>query len=162
GDSRDPPPQDWLPFPEGVAWIGHDAGGFAFDNESPRHRVFLHGFQLASRLVTNAEYLGFLAEGGYDRPDLWLSDGWATRQAQGWTVPLYWEKQGAEWSVVTLAGLRPLHPEEPVCHVSYYEAEAFARWASARLPTEAEWETAAGSVPLAGHFVEGGRFHPAA
>jgi ergothioneine biosynthesis protein EgtB len=158
----DSPPRAWLSFPQGLAWIGHDGSGFAFDNESPRHRVFLHGFQLASRPVTNAEYRAFLADGGYDRPELWLSDGWDTRQARGWTAPLYWEEQGGEWSVVTLAGLRPLDPAEPACHVSYYEADAFARWAGARLPTEAEWETAAAGVPVAGHFLEGGRFHPAA
>lgn len=161
GESGAAPPRGWLTFPEGLALIGHHGGGFAFDNELPRHRVFLRAFQLASRLVINEEYLGFIADGGYERPELWLSDGWATRQALGWTAPLYWEKQGAQWCVVTLGGLKPLNPTEPVCHVSYYEADAFARWAGARLPAEAEWETAAAAVPVVGHFLEGQRFHPA-
>jgi ergothioneine biosynthesis protein EgtB len=158
----EPPSGGWLSFPEGLAGIGHEGNGFAFDNESPRCRVFLHGFQLATRLVTNAEYLAFMADRGYDRPDLWLSDGWAARQAGGWMAPLYWEERDWEWSVVTLSGQRPPAPAEPVSHVSYYEADAFARWAGARLPTEAEWETAAAGIALAGHFQEGGRFHPAA
>jgi ergothioneine biosynthesis protein EgtB len=160
-EEGDPAPQAWLTFPESLAWIGHEGCGFAFDNESPRHRVFLTGFQLANRLATNVEYLAFLNDGGYERPQLWLSDGWTARQAGAWTAPLYWEEREGEWSVVTLAGVRPLHPAEPVCHVSYYEADAFARWADARLPTESEWETAAADVPITGHFLDGGRFHPA-
>ena len=155
-----PPRHSWLAFPPGLAWIGHGGSGFAFDNESPRHRTWLNGFQLASRLVTNAEYLAFVSDGGYDRPELWLSDGWASRQAQGWETPLYWTEQSGEWSMTTLAGQRRIRPDEPVCHVSYYEADAFARWAGARLPTEAEWETAASGTPLGGHFLEGGHFHP--
>ena len=158
----DPPRLAWVSFPECLAWIGHDGGGFAFDNESPRHRVFLNAFEMASRLVTNAEYLAFIAEDGYARPELWLSDGWAACQAQGWSAPLYWRKEAGEWTIVTLAGLRPLDGAEPVCHLSYYEADAFARWAGARLPTEAEWEVAAGSVEKGGHFLESGHFHPAA
>jgi ergothioneine biosynthesis protein EgtB len=164
----------WRAFPEGLSWIGNSpthpslidgkvqAGGFAFDNESPRHRVFLDAFQLSSRLITNAEYRAFMADGGYQRPELWLSDGWATRQTREWTAPLYWEDRDGKWSVITLAGLQPLNPAEPVCHVSFYEADAFARWAGARLPTEAEWETAAAAAPVTGHFLEGGRFHPTA
>lgn len=161
-DDGSAPRHSWLTFPEGLAWIGHHGKGFAFDNESQRHRTWLNGFQLASRLVTNAEYLAFVSNGGYDRPELWLSDGWAFREAQGWEAPLYWAEQSGEWSMTTLAGRRRIRPDEPVCHVSYYEADAFARWAGARLPTEAEWETAASGVPLGGHFVEGGHFHPAA
>lgn len=157
----DPPPLAWVSFPEGLSWIGHDGHGFAFDNESPRHRVFLNGYQMASRPATNAEYLAFIGEGGYDRPELWLSDGWTARQAHGWSAPLYWHREGAEWTTVTLAGVRPLDPAEPVCHVSHYEADAFARWAGARLPTEAEWEAAAG-VENSGHFLESGHYHPAA
>jgi ergothioneine biosynthesis protein EgtB len=152
----------WVSFPEGLAWVGHDGNGFAFDNESPRHRVFLNGFLMSNRLVTNAECLTFIAEDGYSRPELWLSDGWAARQAQGWIAPLYWVKEAGEWTNMTLAGVRPLDQAEPVCHVSYYEADAFARWAGARLPTEAEWEAAAGSAEKAGHFLESGHFHPAA
>ena len=155
------PARDWLPFPEGIARIGHDGLCFALDNESPRQRVFLHPFQLASRLVTNGEYLQFMAEDGYNRPELWLSDGWAVRQARGWKAPLYWENNAGTWTAFTLSGQRPIDWAEPACHVSYYEADAFARWAGARLPTEAEWEFAAGTVPLAGHFLEGGQFHPA-
>jgi ergothioneine biosynthesis protein EgtB len=159
-DGGAPPDADWVAFPEGLAYVGHEGGGFAFDNESPRHRVFLNGFRLASRLVTAEEYLAFMADGGYDRPETWLSDGWAARQAGGWTAPLYWERHDGEWLAMTLAGLRPVNAGEPVCHVSYYEADAFARWAGARLPTEAEWEAAA--APPAGHFLEGLRLHPAA
>jgi ergothioneine biosynthesis protein EgtB len=160
-DKGNPPPNRWQAFPEGLIWIGHEQTGFAFDNESPRHQVFLRDYQLASRLVTNAEYLTFVNDGGYDRPELWLSDGWATRQAQGWKAPLYWEERDEDWSFFTLAGLRPLCADEPVCHISFYEADAFARWAGVRLPTEAEWETAASGGSPSGHFLEGGHFHPA-
>jgi ergothioneine biosynthesis protein EgtB len=161
-DSGELPAQTWVPFPERLSWIGHDGDGFAYDNEGPRHRVFVEAFALANRPVTNAEYRMFMVDGGYERPELWLSEGWATRLDRRWTAPLYWEKQDGEWLAVTLAGLRPLEPAEPVCHVSYYEADAFARWAGARLPTEAEWETAAAGVAFGGHFLESGRFHPAA
>jgi ergothioneine biosynthesis protein EgtB len=161
-DCGEAPGCRWLSVPEGLVWIGHNADGFSFDNECPRHRSFLKGFQMASRLVTNEEFMAFIADGGYDRPELWLSDGWANRQNRGWTAPLYWERQGMEWSAFTLGGRRPPLPAEPVCHISYYEADAFARWAGARLPSEAEWETAAGSASVAGHFLESGRFHPAA
>jgi ergothioneine biosynthesis protein EgtB len=156
------PSLEWLPLPAGVVAIGHEGDGFAFDNESPRHNVYLNAFFLANRLVTNAEYLAFLDDGGYERPELWLSDGWAARKVQCWTSPLYWERQGEEWFVMTLGGLLRLDPTEPVCHVSFYEADAFARWAGARLPSEAEWEAAAAAVPLTGHFLESRHFHPAA
>jgi ergothioneine biosynthesis protein EgtB len=155
----DSPRQAWVSFPEGLAWVGHEGKGFAFDNESPRHRVFLNAFQMSSRLVTNGEYLEFIEDGGYVRPDLWLSDGWAASQANGWSAPLYWTKESGEFATVTLAGLRAIEPAEPVCHVCYYEADAFARWAGARLATEAEWESAAGKVEIAGHFLESGHFH---
>jgi ergothioneine biosynthesis protein EgtB len=157
-----PPPMGWLDFAGGLVGIGHDGPEFAFDNESPRHRVFLHPYRIASRLATNGEYLAFIADGGYERAELWLSDGWATRHARGWTTPLYWHQTDAEWWIVTMAGLRALNPDEPVCHVSYYEADAFARWAGARLPTEGEWETSAAGVAVAGNFIEAGRFHPVA
>jgi ergothioneine biosynthesis protein EgtB len=161
-DNGRPPLRDWLTFEEGLAGIGHQGEGFAFDNELPRHRTFLQGFQLATSLVTSGEYLEFMSDGGYDRADLWLSDGWAARQERDWTSPLYWERGNNEWVIQTFAGPQALTPAQPVCHVSYYEADAFARWAGSRLPTEFEWERAAGAAPLAGHFLEGGRFHPSA
>jgi ergothioneine biosynthesis protein EgtB len=154
------PPFGWATFPEGLAWIGHEGDGFAFDNESPRHRVYGTGFQLGNRLVTNAEYIDFMRDGGYERPELWLSDGWAVRAERNWTAPLYWEQQEGQWMTMTLAGLLSVEPAEPVCHISFYEANAFAQWAGARLPTEAEWETAAAAQPLFGHFLESERFQP--
>ncbi len=155
------PPLEWVPFPEGVYWIGHEGEGFAFDNEGPRHRQFMQSFQLASRLVTNGEYLAFMEDGGYENPLLWLSEGWATVQQEEWQAPLYWEKRDGRWWMMTLSGLREVDPAEPVCHVSYFEADAYARWADARLPTEAEWEVAAQDVPVEGNFVESGLYHPA-
>jgi len=151
----------WRNCGGGVHSIGHDGHGFCFDNEAPPHRVIVEPFQLASRPATNGEFVQFIEDGGYERPELWLSDAWAVVQARAWRAPLYWERQGTEWFTMTLAGLRPLHPDEPLCHVSYYEADAFARWAGARLPTEAEWEIAAAEVAVAGNFAESGRLHPA-
>lgn len=153
-------PVEWITFPEGVFWVGHEGNDFAFDNEKPRHRQFVASFQLASRLVTNGDYLAFIEAGGYSNPLLWLSEGWATVQQEEWQAPLYWEKRDGHWEMMTLSGLRPVDPSEPVCHVSYFEADAYARWADARLPTEAEWETAARDVSIAGNFVESGIFHP--
>jgi len=155
----------WATVPEGVYWIGHAGHGFAFDNEGPRHRVFLEPYRLASRLVTNGEYLEFIEDGGYRRPELWLSAGLAVVQDRHWESPLYWERDEAGgWNEFTLAGPRSVAGsalDEPVCHVSYYEADAFARWAGARLPTEFEWEAAAAARPVDGHFVDAERFHPA-
>ena len=133
-------PQRWLEHDGGLVEVGHDGDGFAYDNEQPRHPVHLAPFALADRPVTAGEWLAFMADGGYQRADLWLSDGWATVQASGWRAPLYWEDAGDGWSVHTLHGVRPIDPERPVTHVSHYEADAFARWAGARLPTEHEWE----------------------
>ena len=144
---------------EGIVEVGHRGDGFAFDNETPRHRTLLQPHALANRLVTNGEYLAFVREGGYREPGLWLSDGWATVQREGWRHPLYWQDDLA--SEFTLAGVRALDPAEPVCHLSYFEADAFARWTGARLPTEAEWESAAQAVPVEGNLQERGRFHPA-
>ena len=154
------PPVEWVAFPEGISWIGHEGEGFAFDNEEPRHRQFVQPFQLASRLVTNGDYLEFMEDGGYDDPLLWLSEGWATVRAEEWKAPLYWEQRDGRWWMMTLSGWREVNKAEPVCHVSYFEADAYARWADARLPTEAEWEAAAQAVPVAGNFVESGLYHP--
>jgi len=152
-----PPPLAWLAFPEGLELIGLDASdGFVFDNESPRHRVFVEAFSLASRLVTNGEYADFVRDRGYEKPELWLSDGWATALARAWRGPLYWESDGA----FTLHGLRPIDPHAPVCHVSYYEADAYARWANARLATEAEWEIAAARAERRGNLIETDRLAP--
>jgi ergothioneine biosynthesis protein EgtB len=151
---------EWLSYPGGLCWIGFAGQNFAFDNEGPRHQVFLQPFELASRPVTNGEYLAFLADGGYQRPELWLSAGWATVQEQGWEAPLYWERQADRWWTFTLHGFEPVNEAEPACHLSYYEADAFARWADARLPTEAEWEVAAADTPMIGTFVESQLYHP--
>jgi ergothioneine biosynthesis protein EgtB len=156
------PPLTWLGFAGGLKEIGYDGANFAFDNETPRHKVWLEPFQLASRPATCGEYLGFIEEGGYGKPEYWLSDGWATVCGQRWEAPLYWCRDGAEWSIFTLSGRRRLNPAEPVCHVSYYEADAFAKWAGKRLPTEAEWETAAEGLPLTGNFADCGHLHPCA
>ncbi|MBB6242192.1 ergothioneine biosynthesis protein EgtB [Rhodanobacter sp. MP1X3] len=145
---------------EGIVEIGHRGEGFAFDSETPRHRTLLQPHALANRLVTNAEYLAFVREGGYREPGLWLSDGWATVQREGWEHPAYWQDDLA--SEFTLAGVQEIRPNDPVSHISYFEAEAFARWAGARLPTEAEWESAAQGLPIKGNFQDDQRFHPAA
>jgi ergothioneine biosynthesis protein EgtB len=156
------PPLAWIGFEEGLREIGHGDDGFCFDNEGPRHRVFLEAFHLANRPATNAEYRDFIDDGGYKRPELWLSLGWMTVRDQNWTQPLYWEQTKAgEWLEFTLAGVRPIDPAAPVTHVSYFEADAFARWSGARLPTEEEWEVAAENVPVDGNLVEERRFHPA-
>jgi dimethylhistidine N-methyltransferase len=136
-------------FDGGLVAIGHDGAGFAFDNEGPRHRIWLEPFALARDLTTNGEWIAFIEDGGYARPELWLSDGWATARAEGWSAPLYWRRDDAGWSVMTLAGRAPLDPAAPVRHVSFYEAEAFARWSGRRLPSEAEWEHAARTRPQA-------------
>ncbi len=167
----DVPDAVWIEFEEGLHAIGHDGrDGFAYDNEGPRHRVFVEAFAIASRLVTAGEYLEFMADDGYERPELWLSDGWAKVESEGLEAPLYWIGDGGDWKQITLAGLRPVRPDEPVCHVSLYEADAYARWAGARLPTEAEWEVAAdatlgrtaarGDADPHANFVEEGHYHP--
>jgi ergothioneine biosynthesis protein EgtB len=157
----DAPPITWAVFAEAVAEQGHAGGGrdgFAFDNETPRHRVLVGAFRLASRLVTSGEYRAFVADGGYRRPELWLADGWAAVQGAGWGAPLYWEADGER--AFGMRGVQALDASAPVTHVSYYEADAYARWAGARLPTEAEWERAAADRPVEGNFVDGGRLAP--
>jgi ergothioneine biosynthesis protein EgtB len=156
----DVPPVEWHGFAEGVRTIGCRGSGFAFDNEGPAHRVFLEPFQMASRLVTNGEYLDFVEDGGYRRAEFWLSNGWATVQQAGWQAPLYWERAERGWTEFTLAGDAPLDLSAPVTHVSYYEADAFARWSGHRLPTEAQWEVAAAEQPVSGRFVDAGLLHP--
>jgi len=155
-----PAPLTWRAFPAGLVSIGYDGERFAYDNEKPRHQVYLQAFELASRPITNAEYLAFMTDGGYRRPEFWLSDGWATVQGERWEAPLYWERRGDEWWQFTLRGMQPVDPHAPVCHVSLFEADAYARWAGARLPTEAEWEAGLGGEPAEGQFVESEDFHP--
>ncbi len=152
----------WTASDGGVVEIGHEGGGFCFDNERPRHRVYLEPFELNHRLVTNGEYLEFVKDGGYRRPELWLSLGWSTIRDRQWTAPLYWIEHGGTWLQFTLSGVRPLAAEEPVCHVSYFEADAFARWSGARLPSEFEWERAARGIEVDGSFADSERFHPRA
>ena len=141
-------PLRWQEHPAELADVGSDGTSFAFDNEFPRHRVWLDGFRIATRLVTAGEYQRFIADGGYRRPELWLSDGWDTVARQGWEAPLYWAPDGCNWTKFTLGGRVPVDPHSPVTHVSYYEADAFARWIGRRLPTEAEWEVAASTDSL--------------
>ena len=136
----------------GIHMIGHDGDGFCFDNEQPAHQVVLRPVRLAPSLVTNGEWLEFMADGGYTTPTLWLSDGWSAVEAQGWNAPGYWRKTDGAWFAMTLGGLRRVEPERPVCHVSYYEADAFARWSGKDLPTEGEWEVAAKSGVLGDAF----------
>jgi ergothioneine biosynthesis protein EgtB len=150
----------WEPHAPGIHRIGHKSSGFAFDNEGPVHNAYVNGFEIASRPVNNGEFLRFIRDGGYERPEFWLSDGWATRHRNCWTAPLYWERNESGWALFTLRGMRPLDPDEPLCHVSYYEADAYARWVGARLPTEFEWETASDRCEVSGNSLDSGRLHP--
>jgi ergothioneine biosynthesis protein EgtB len=157
----EPAPRSWS-HPGGLVEVGHAGEGFCFDNETPRHPVYLQPFELASSLVTNGEWLAFLDDGGYRRPELWLSEGWATIQATGWDAPLYWSRADDGWQEFTLSGAVALDPSLPVCHISLFEADAYARWAGARLPTEFEWEAVAAPGKVEGNLLDLGRLHPAA
>jgi ergothioneine biosynthesis protein EgtB len=141
------PASCWIDHPGGLVEVGHEGAGFSFDNESPRHAVYLEPFRVSERPVTCGAWRSFIQDGGYHRAELWLSDGWATVQAEQWEAPLYWWEEDGTWRIFTLDGAREIDPTEPVCHVSYYEADAFARWAGGRLPTEHEWEVVAGPAP---------------
>ncbi|MGF1670539.1 MAG: ergothioneine biosynthesis protein EgtB [Balneolaceae bacterium] len=150
----------WIPFEEGVYKIGHKGDGFGYDNEFPRHKTYIQNFALANRLVTNAEYLEFIRDGGYNESKWWLDEGFATVEQNNWNAPLYWIKKEDEWYHFTLHGIRKVDPNEPVTHVSYFEAEAYARWAGCRLPTEQEWEIASCNVEIEGNFADTKKFHP--
>ena len=154
-------PINWLTYPAGLYEIGHQGTEFAFDNESPRHRTYLQDYSLADRPVTNGEYLEFIQSGGYQTSQHWLSAGWSTVQTQGWQAPLYWQQIEGNWWVMTMGGLRRVNLAEPVCHVSFYEADAYASWRGDRLPTEAEWEVATTSTPVAGNLLDFQQLHPA-
>jgi ergothioneine biosynthesis protein EgtB len=147
----DPGEAGWIDYAGGIRQAGHDGKGFAWDNEAPRHDVLIHPFRFADRLVANGEWLAFMEDGGYRTASLWLADGWATVNRDGWDAPLYWEQREGQWLAMSLEGLQPVERAAPVAHVSYYEADAFARWAGKRLPTEFEWEIAAQDVPVAGN-----------
>ena len=163
GDAAVEAKVEWIEHPGGTVEVGHGGAGFAFDNESPRHSALLVPFALATRPVTCGEWTEFVDDGGYVRPDLWLSEGWASVCQHGWRAPLYWDLSGGSAAVFTLEGPRPVDPAEPVVHVSYYEADAFARWAGARLPTEVEWERVASSeAPPHGPERPAFRLHPPA
>jgi len=155
------PPMEWLGFDGGIFAVGHDGDGFAYDNEGPRHDQLIRPFKLAHRPVTNGEWLEFMADGGYETATLWLSDGWATVNAEGWRAPCYWEQRDGVWHQMGLGGLVPVDPARPVCHISYYEAQAFALWAGKRLPSEFEWEIATQDMPEHGNTIGADLVRPA-
>ena len=150
----------WGDFDGGIFNIGNEGSGFGYDNEYPNHKVYLTPYKLGSRLITNAEYLEFIQDGGYETPEIWLSEGWATVETNNWNAPLYWQKQNGKWMQFTLTGLREVESDEPLTHVSYFEADAYARWAGSRLPTEPEWEVAASNITIEGNFIDNLNFHP--
>ena len=154
------PDLKWIDYPEDLHLIGAEGSGFCYDNETPCHRSFLAGFQLGDRLATNADYMEFIADNGYGTPTLWLSEGWDHVERDKWQAPLYWSGKDGEWWCFSLAGLGKVNPAEPVCHISFFEADAFARWSGARLPTEEEWEVAAEGISVTGNFLATETYHP--
>ena len=152
----------WIGFAAGPRQIGHDGSGFAFDNEGPRHTAWIPDFEIASHPVTNGDFARFIDDGGYRRPDLWLAAGWDQVATHGWEAPMYWERRDGAWDTFTLHGMAPVEPNTPACHLSFFEADAYARWAGARLPTESEWEVAASAAPVEGNFLESDALHPLA
>jgi ergothioneine biosynthesis protein EgtB len=159
-DQGEPEPFRWIVYTGGIREMGHPGEGFAWDNETPRHRQLIHPFRLSDRLVTNAEWLSFIEDGGYQTFALWLADGWTIVNREGWRAPLYWEERDGQWFAMSLEGMRPVDGASPVAHVSYYEADAFARWAGRRLPTEFEWEVAAMGVDATGNTLGSGALRP--
>ena len=156
------PKHSWIDFDGGIRSIGNEGESWGYDNEFPLHNAYVEPFSLGSRLVTNGEYSEFINDDGYSKPELWLSDGWNTASSNNWIAPLYWIKDGSAWKQFSLGGLQKIDPEQPVCHLSFYEAEAFSRWAGARLPSEFEWEIASEGRKIEGNFVDNGKFHPSA
>lgn len=159
-DSDTPGDLEWVTFEECIVEIGNKGDDFTYDNEHPVHRTFIQNFELADRLITNKEFLEFMNDGGYGRSELWLDEGWSKVKSEEWKAPLYWFIRDGSWFNFTLSGARKLTPNEPVIHISYYEADAFARWKGCRLPTEQEWEYACGDREITGNFVDGNTFHP--
>lgn len=159
-DCGDPEPLRWIGVTGGIHQIGHEGEGFAWDNEAPRHGELFHPYRLADRLVTNAEWLAFIEDDGYRTASLWLADGWTMIHREGWQAPLYWEEREGEWLAMSLEGVRPLDRAAPVAHISYYEADAFARWAGHRLPAEFEWELAARGLPVTGNTLASNALRP--
>ncbi|MCC5913957.1 MAG: ergothioneine biosynthesis protein EgtB [Balneolaceae bacterium] len=155
-------PLTWISFDEGVHEIGHNGSGFGYDNEFPRHKTYIHSYSLANRLVTNGEYLEFMKSGAYGDPKLWLDEGFSLITEEKWYAPKYWKIIDGEWHHFTLNGLERVDPNEPVTHVSYFEADAYARWKGCRLPTEQEWELASETEKMEGNFVDAGHLHPVA
>lgn len=153
-------PLQWVEFSAGLESVGFDGDGFAYDNETPRHKVYLNDFRLASRPVTNGEFIEFINDGGYSQAGLWLSDAWKTILQHRWLAPLYWGRQDNVWQTMTLAGMRPVDLNAPVCHVSFYEAAAYARWVGKRLPTEIEWEVASAGWDIDGNLIDKGFLQP--
>ncbi len=151
---------NWVAFEQGLVEVGSKGDEFTYDNEHPHHRTFVQDFELSDRLITNAEYLEFMKAGGYERSEYWLDEGWSTVKKEEWKAPLYWFEREGSWFNYTLSGARQVNPAEPVTHISYFEADAFARWKGVRLPTEQEWEFASQNLEIKGNFVEDQAFHP--